>query len=85
MKTIFNNGIFWRYRPGIVYTAMYYGWNINIRFIPARHPVTKKAGCWRLFVSKGIGGGIGLSFSHQFHETIEAARKYGKKLVDEAK
>jgi hypothetical protein len=42
--------------------------------------VTKKPGCWRLFVTKNHGGS--LAFSHQFHETIDAARVYGKELVD---
>jgi hypothetical protein len=78
MKTIFANGILWTYRPGFVYTGLYYGWTINIRHTPIRHPVTKKPGCWRIFVTKNGGGS--LAFSHQFHETIEAARTFGKEL-----
>jgi hypothetical protein len=80
MKTIFANGILWTYRPGFVYTGSYYGWNINILHTPAKHPVTGKPGCWRLFVTKNGGGS--LAFIHQFHETIAAARAFGKELVD---
>src|ERR1043165_3735343 len=74
IKTLIANGITWKYRPGIVYTGTYRGYDISIRFSPPPQQ-------WRLYVSKNQGGS--LAFHDQFHETVKEARQVAKDLIDE--
>jgi hypothetical protein len=73
MKKVIANGIEWLYRPRVVYTGEYRGFNINIRYSPA-------AKQWRLYVSRQQGGSI--TYRKQFHKTIEDARQFGIHAVD---
>lgn len=73
MQTMTSLGIEWLFRPRFVYTAMYRGYNINIRYSPACKE-------WRIYVNKNGGGS--LTYKRQFCKTISDARSFGKFVVD---
>ena len=84
MKTMKEHGVEWTYRPGLVYTALYRGFEINIRHCPPMDWM-KMGGTekrkWRLHVTKGNGGSI--AFNHQFYASAKAAKAMGIALVDQ--
>jgi|SRR5579872_298448 len=82
MKKVVQGGIEWMYRPKVVCTAMYRGWNINIRYCAPMDWMAKSGPKrnWRLSVTRNGGGSI--AFDHQFFTTLKEAKLEGVALVD---